>query len=146
MSDPVIFGEREPDIHYVQRPAAYVVIKNKRYVAVVIPKGRAFLPGGGMLAGESAEAVAVRETREELGLDVQLIAPIGEAVQYFYSPDDRIHYKMLATFFSGSFDGDLPGRGEHELRWMPQAEAEKACFHECHAWAIRQCPSDDPES
>lgn len=146
MSDPVIFGELEPDIHYVQRPAAYVVIKNKQDVAVVIPEARAFLPGGGMLAGETAEATAIRETREELGLGVRLAARIGEAVQYFYSADDGVHYRMLATFFAGRFNDDQSGGGENELRWLPQEEAEKACFHECHAWAIRQCPSDDPES
>jgi hypothetical protein len=44
---------------------------------------------------------------------------------------------MLATFFAGEFIDD--GRGgacEHELHWLPIEDAGRACFHECHAWAI----------
>ena len=145
MSGPLTFGNADPGILYVDRPAAYVVVIKDRRVAVVVPKERAFLPGGGMLAGEPAEETAVRETLEELGLAVQLVAPIGQAVQYFYSPDDDIHYKMLATFFTGHFEGERSGTGENELRWLPREKAEKACFHPCHAWAIRQCFSHDPQ-
>lgn len=138
MNDPVIFGAREPDIRYIERPAAYVVIKNGPTVAVVMPKGKAFLPGGGSLAGESPEATVIREMQEELGRDVRLTAQIGEAVQYFYSADDRLHYKMLATFFAGDFEGDPGSIGENELHWLTLESAEDACFHACHAWAIRQ--------
>jgi 8-oxo-dGTP pyrophosphatase MutT (NUDIX family) len=138
MCDPVTFGVCEPDIRYIERPAAYVVIKEGPAVAVVMPKGRAFLPGGGSLPGESPEATIVRETEEELGRNVRLTTRIGEAVQYFYSADDDAHYKMRATFFAGDFEDDISRISENELHWLTLELAEKACFHACHAWAIRQ--------
>ena len=30
------------------------------------------------------------------------------------------------------------GQGEHDLFWLPLAEAERAFFHESHAWAAHQ--------
>ena len=58
-----------------------------------------------------------------------------------YDSDAR-HYKMHAIFFAGAFADEACGAGcvsaEHELYWLPVMEAEEACFHACHAWAVRQ--------
>lgn len=140
MSEAIIFGSPEPDVQYTERRAAYVVIvSDDGRVAMVEGRQKYFLPGGGSLSGEAIEATVVREMQEELARSVRLTRMIGEAVQYFYSASDERHYRMRATFFAGEFTDELCDvAGEHELHWLSMTEAESACFHACHAWAIHQ--------
>ena len=138
-NDPVVFGSRKPSIDYVERRAAYVVAIEAGNVALVGSGRNRFLPGGGSLPGEAAEMTIAREVREELGWDVRLLLPVGAATQYFYSQDDDRHYEMLAVFVAGELTNRLANAdGEHSLEWLPIAQASESCYHECHAWAIRQ--------
>ena len=138
-ADAVVFGSRKPNIDYVERRAAYVVTIEAGNVALVGSGRNRFLPGGGSLLGEAAEMTVAREVREELGREVRLLHPVGAATQYFYSQDDDRHYEMLAVFVAGELTNRLAnGVGEHSLEWLPIAQATESCFHECHAWAIRQ--------
>jgi 8-oxo-dGTP diphosphatase len=139
MAKALIFGSPEPRVQYTERRAAYVVVTTNGKVAMVREGQEYFLPGGGRLPGEAPEDTVAREVYEELARSVRLIHKIGEAIQYFYSTADDRHYQMLATFFAGEFtDEPSSGRGEHELHWLPLMESEFACFHACHAWAVRQ--------
>jgi 8-oxo-dGTP pyrophosphatase MutT (NUDIX family) len=138
-TDAVVFGARKPNIDYVERRAAYVITIEAGNVALVGSGRNRFLPGGGSLPGEAAEMTVAREVREELGWDVRLLHPVGAAIQYFYSQDDDRHYEMLAVFVAGELTNRLANAvGEHSLEWLPIAQATESCFHECHAWAIRQ--------
>jgi 8-oxo-dGTP pyrophosphatase MutT (NUDIX family) len=137
MAETLIFGSPERDVQYTERRAAYVVITVGCNVATVRPRQKHFLPGGGSLPNEAPEDTIAREVQEELARGVRLTRKLGEAVQYFYSPTDERHYRMHATFFAGEFTDEARGAGEHELHWLPATEAEGACFHACHAWAIR---------
>lgn len=137
--EPLIFGSSDPNIQYSERRAAYVVIKREGNVAMVRSGEKYFLPGGGSLAGESPEETIVREVLEELALQVRLLRGLGEATQYFHSADDDRHYKMTAVFFAGELTGAVEGViAEHQLDWVPIGETTETCFHECHAWAVRQ--------
>ena len=137
--DWLIFGAPDPRVRYSERRAAYVVVIRNAKVAMVSSGQKHFLPGGGSMPGEGPEETVVREVHEELGRRVRLIRSLGEATQYFYSNDDDRHYKMLATFFAGEFTDDVSdGSGEHQLDWLSVTETDRACFHECHAWAVRQ--------
>ena len=94
------------------------------------------------MSGEAAEDTVAREVREELARGVRLDRKLGEVTQYFYAASDDRHYKMHAVFFAGEFADEMSGAGcvsaEHELYWLPITEVEEACFHACHAWAVRQ--------
>ncbi len=96
------------------------------------------LPGGGSLPGEIPEETLVREVREELARSVRLVSKIGEATQFFYAADENCYYKMLGVFFRAEFPDEPSGQGEHDLFWLPLAEATRTFFHESHAWAARQ--------
>ena len=140
MSEPVTFGSRLAGVQYAERPAAYVVVggENRTVAAVRGASGMIGLPGGGSLPGESPEETLVREVREELARNVHLIRRIGETTQFFYAADEDCHYEMLAVFFLAEFPDEPSGQGEHELFWLPLAEARGAFFHESHAWAAHQ--------
>lgn len=140
MAETIIFGSTKPNVQYTERRAAYIVIvADDGKIAMVKDHQKYFLPGGGSAPNEAPEDTIIREAYEELARSVRLTRRIGEAIQYFYSSTDDHHYKMDATFFAGEFiDASSGGAGEHELEWLPVVEAERACFHACHAWAIRQ--------
>jgi 8-oxo-dGTP pyrophosphatase MutT (NUDIX family) len=103
-------------------------------VAVVKWKGSYFLPGGGMLSGETAGQTIQREVREELDCEVRLLPKIGDAVQYFRAQDQ--YYRLEASFYAAEFVGEAGTAGEHQLYWLPPAEQANAFYHQCHAWAV----------
>jgi 8-oxo-dGTP pyrophosphatase MutT (NUDIX family) len=140
MSETATFGTRLEGAQYIARPAAYVVVAGENGTVAVVqgPSGMIGLPGGGSLPGETAEETVRREVLEELARNVRLVGTIGSTTQYFYAEDDDCHYKMTAVFFLAELPDEPTGRGEHALLWMPVAEAEKALFHACHAWAVRR--------
>jgi 8-oxo-dGTP diphosphatase len=74
-------------------------------------------PGGTVEPGESPEAAAVREAREELGLEVRL----GHLVA-LVTFDGIAQYYFRATRLGGTFgtgDGPELRAGGHEPVWMP---------------------------
>lgn len=143
MTAALIFGSRESSVRYTERLAAYVVINVDGKVAMVKGREKLFLPGGGSLASETPVETIEREVREELAQSVRLTRSLGTAIQYFYSTDDDRHYRMVATFFAGEFAESLGGTCEHKLQWLNAEEAAQACFHACHAWAVKLCATKD---
>ena len=93
-------------------------------------RGRWQLPKGLVGADEATEAAALREVREETGLETELIAPV-ETVEYWYVATERgarvrfhkvVHFTCSATCAgrSGSrpqFNGPLvpPRRGARHV-------------------------------
>jgi len=139
MIERPIFGSLDSNVQYSERQAAYVVVIRNAKVAMVSSGQKYFLPGGGSMSGETPQETVVREVYEELARDVRLIRSLGETTQYFYSADDDRHYKMAATFFEGELTDDVQaGNGTHQLDWLSVTEMDRACFHECHAWAVGQ--------
>ena len=139
MTETPTFGSVEPVIEYAERRAAYVVVFSADRVALVRGKQNYFLPGGGCELSEAPEETITREVREELARGIRLTRKLGDAVQYFYAPSDNMHYRMHAVFFAGEFTDELfDTDAEHEPEWLPVSDVERACFHPCHAWAVRQ--------
>ncbi|HEY3121932.1 MAG TPA: NUDIX domain-containing protein, partial [Vicinamibacteria bacterium] len=104
-------------------------------VAVVREDRRWFLPGGGSLPGETPEQTVAREVLEECGRRARGLQRIGDAIQYFYAPNDRCWYEMLAVFFRGELENEVTGVAECELRWIDARAEADVFFHACHAWA-----------
>ena len=84
------------------------------------------LPKGHPEDGESPVDAALREVREEAGVDARLVEPLGE-VRYWYTRDGRRIAKVVSFFLldyvSGAVD-DHDFEVEHAC-WMPLEEAAR---------------------
>jgi len=136
------FGDREPGRQYVDRTAAYVVVRKDNAIAAVCHKGNCFLPGGECDEGETPEQTLKREAAEEMGVQLRIIEKLGEAVQYFYSSDAGRHFKTHASFYLAEFGSPAGEKGKYEVTWIPIDEIEDNLFHEFQIWAVRKALSE----
>lgn len=112
--------------------ARAIVIRN-RHIALIKRQreGRTYyvVPGGGMEAGENPEQTAIRESREELGLDIsidRLLAKVtyrGREQFYFLAKVKGGHFGTgKGPEMTGKYP---PERGTYTPVWMPLSEIEK---------------------
>ena len=91
-------------------------------------KRRWQLPKGIVEAGESPEVAALREVREEAGVEATLVEPL-ETIEYWYQVmrgGTRVRYHKYVHFFLLTYErGDVADH-DHEVqeaRWVPIDEA-----------------------
>lgn len=58
--------------------------------------------GGGVLSGEDSLTAAIRETREEVGLDVSLVKP--ELLYTYRNTDPKLHHNYFNDIYRFQFD------------------------------------------
>ena len=113
-------------------------VRGRTMLAAIRPQGRDrvwALPKGRIDAGESAAETAVREVREETGVEGRLVEKLGD-VRYVYTArwegaaGERI-FKVVSFFLLRAGRGrigeiDEPMRIEvAEARWLPLEEAPR---------------------
>jgi 8-oxo-dGTP diphosphatase len=133
------FGRRRPGRPYEQRSAAYAVVfdASHRVACVADNKLGLFLPGGGLEPGEDALGAVHREVAEECARSLEIILPLGSAIQFVHASDDKL-FELHASFFLGRFGQSLDGPAQHELSWLQAVPQLPVFFHECHRWAVQQ--------
>lgn len=82
------------------------------------------LPKGHIDPGEDALGAAIREVREEAGVEVELIAELGE-IGYWYRREGRTVFKSVDFFLFKYMSGDLDDHDDEveQARWIDLREA-----------------------
>jgi 8-oxo-dGTP pyrophosphatase MutT (NUDIX family) len=111
--------------------AGGVVMNDANEIVVIVPTRRAAdgsrvlaLPKGHPDGEESAVQAALREVREEAGVDAEVVDSLGE-VRYWYQRGGRRIAKVVEFFLLRYVSGDVSDH-DHEVeqaRWVPAEEA-----------------------
>ncbi|MFN2418107.1 MAG: NUDIX hydrolase [Candidatus Limnocylindria bacterium] len=107
----------------VEDPHEIVIVHRRAPVLWALPKGT---PD----SGETLEETALRETREETGLEVQIEAPISSIHYFFVRGSTRFH-KTVHFFLMRPVGGGLERHDQEfdAVRWAPVPEALALLTH-----------------
>jgi mutator protein MutT len=126
-------AERSSQRAALEVSAGGVVIRGREVIAIV-PRRRdadgrrvLALPKGHVDEGETPLQAAAREVREEAGVEVALLAELGE-VRYWYTRKQQRISKVVAFYLFRYLAGDVADHDEEveEARWMPVGEAMRS--------------------
>jgi 8-oxo-dGTP pyrophosphatase MutT (NUDIX family) len=94
------------------------------------PEGLWALPKGQIDRGEKPDATALREVREETGVDADLVGKLGD-VRYVYTRGGQRIFKIVSFYLLRYRAGRLGAIDESmrrevaEARWLPLDEAPR---------------------
>jgi len=91
----------------------------------LFPQQHWMLPKGWINPGEKTEETAVREVKEETGIEAKIVKKIGTERYFYKHPQDGLILKF-ATYFLMEYQKDFPGGFDSEtaeIAWLPYAEA-----------------------
>ena len=102
-------------------------MRGRPYIAAVRVKGGTVLalPKGHIEPGESGAETAVREVREETGLDGRLVEKLDD-IRYWYTRDGARVLKVVSFFLLAYRSGSLRDYQREEVdgaEWIPLEEA-----------------------
>lgn len=87
------------------------------------------LPKGTIDRGETSPQAAVREVREEGGVDGRILADLGP-IRFFYQIGGR-RFAKTVDFYLMAYEGGDPRDHDHEVqeaRWFPMQEVSRLAF------------------
>jgi 8-oxo-dGTP pyrophosphatase MutT (NUDIX family) len=120
-----------------ERSAGGVVVRGEQAL-VIVPTRRAAdgsrvlgLPKGHLDPGETELQAAMREVREETGVEVELVRELGE-VRYWYSRGGRAVPKTVVFYLFRYLGGDPADHDEEveDARWIALDEAQQTLTYE----------------
>jgi 8-oxo-dGTP pyrophosphatase MutT (NUDIX family) len=128
--------------------AGGVVLRDSDRGAEVALLGRAndgswVFPKGTPTSGESLEETALREVREETGLDVRIVRPLGRMTYSFAAGGERIH-KIVHFFLMEATGGDpsLHDAEYDEVRWVAVPEARRMLTFDTYREVLDRAVAD----
>jgi mutator protein MutT len=116
--------------------AGGVVVNDRGECIVIVPRSRRprkplALPKGHVDPGETPEQTAVREVREEAGVETEVVQVLGD-VRYWYTRDGRRIAKVVRFFLLAHRSGEPTGDAleVEDARWMPLREAVRSLSYD----------------
>jgi 8-oxo-dGTP pyrophosphatase MutT (NUDIX family) len=120
-----------------ERSAGGVVVRDGEAI-VIVPTRRGAqgqkvlaLPKGHVDPGETPDQTALREVREETGVEARMREKLGD-VRYFYQRDGKRIFKRVTFYLLDYRSGSLDDHDDEveEARWMPLEEAVEALSYD----------------
>jgi ADP-ribose pyrophosphatase YjhB (NUDIX family) len=92
------------------------------------------LPGGAMECGESIGDAALRETKEETGVDCEITGLVGIYTNprhvILYTSDGEVRQECSVVFAARAVGGQpTPSSESSEVRWVSQGELAELTMH-----------------
>jgi ADP-ribose pyrophosphatase YjhB (NUDIX family) len=118
-------------------PSANVIVVNDRGEILMIRRtdnGNWAVPGGGMDLGESITDAAVRETREDTGIEAEITGLVGIYTSprhvIRYTSNDEVRQEFSIVFTARPTGGSLRASSESsEPQWVAPAKAAVLQMH-----------------
>ncbi len=120
-----------------ERSAGGVVVRDNETI-VIVPTRRGAqgqkvlaLPKGHVDPGETPDQTALREVREETGVEAELVEKLGD-VRYYYQRSGKRIFKRVTFYLFVYLGGSLDDHDDEveEARWMPLTEAVEALSYD----------------
>lgn len=137
--------------------SAYVTHEGRVLLIERTDNGNWTMPGGAMDAGESLPACAVRETREESGLDVEVDGLVGtytdplHVIHYDHGrPDDEVRQEFTVVFRAHPLDpSQAPSTSDESRRvqWVALDDVDELAMDDSQRMRLehaRRRPVGEP--
>lgn len=125
--DWVHYGNPAPTVQaWIDRDGSYLALRRNEQPL----QGEWNMPGGFVEAGESGPEAIAREVREETGLAIEVVAPIGIFASTYGDGAEALPIFDVAYRCRISDDGDALAISAEssEARWFPLAEFPRPAF------------------
>jgi bis(5'-nucleosidyl)-tetraphosphatase len=99
----------------------------RRFLALHYPAGHWDFPKGGIEKGESEEEAAIREIREETGIEIRNFIPsFKKKIEYHYRRADGFSHKQVIFFLAEAPTDKIRISFEHSgYEWLTYEDAMK---------------------
>lgn len=119
-------GKRKTRNEHSSGGAVLSVRNGTAHVALIATRGRTRwgLPKGAVGEGETSEQAAVREVREETGLDAEIVKQL-DTIEYYFRAGDTLIRKRVDFYLMRYVAGELtPQLSEvDDVEWVELGEA-----------------------
>lgn len=127
---------------------SWLVCQHSQHKGWVFPKGLI----GDNIEGEKSEETAVREVKEETGIEAKIIQKLKIPATYWYVWKGNKRFKTVYYFLMEATGGDIKDH-DHEMsavEWLPTEEVEKRLTYksdkEAFAEALRLLNNNTKEN
>ena len=112
--------------------AVFAIRDGQPHVLLIATRGRTRwgLPKGAVTDGETSEAAALREVREETGIEARIVRPL-DTLEYFFRAGDTLIQKRVDFYLMEYVAGELePQLSEvDDVQWFElSASLQRASF------------------
>ncbi len=107
--------------------AGGIIFNAQNQVLICQPSGSDYwqFPKGHIEKGESAQQAAIREVKEEVGVEAEIIAKAGESKYVYTSPEGDKIFKLVTIFAMNYLSGDI-SKHDWEMQEVIWASPEQA--------------------